>query len=113
MAGHLLAATAFAALAIVWTWPLPAHLTTHVLGAGFSDNANFLWNFWWMREALGSSERFFSTPYLFAPFGTDLTLHTHTALNAFAGATLLERLPPLAAMNVISGIRILSQKTPL
>ena len=53
-----------------------------------------------MREALGSGERFFSTPYLFAPFGTDLTLHTHTALNAFAGATLLERLPPLAAMNV-------------
>ncbi len=89
-----------AALALTWSFPLVAVAGTHLAGAGVSDNANFLWNFWWMREALGSSERFFSTPYLFAPFGTDLTLHTHTALNAFAGATLLERLPPLTAMNV-------------
>ncbi len=89
-----------AALALAWSFPLAAVAGTHLAGAGFSDNANFLWNFWWMREALGSGERFFSTPYLFAPFGTDLTLHTHTALNAFAGATLLERLPPLAALNV-------------
>ncbi len=89
-----------AALALAWSFPLATVAGTHLAGAGFSDNANFLWNFWWMREALGSGERFFSTPYLFAPFGTDLTLHTHTALNAFAGATLLEGLPPLTAMNV-------------
>ena len=89
-----------AALALAWSFPLATVAGTHLAGAGFSDNANFLWNFWWMREALGSGERFFSTPYLFAPFGTDLTLHTHTALNAFAGATLLERLPPLTAMNI-------------
>jgi hypothetical protein len=97
---HLVAVAALALVTIIWSFPLPVRLLTHLPGAGFSDNANFLWNFWWMREALGSGERFFSTPYLFAPFGTDLTLHTHTALNAFAGATLLERLPPLAAMNV-------------
>ena len=97
---HLAAAGAMAALALAWSFPLATVAGTHLAGAGFSDNANFLWNFWWMREALGSGERFFSTPYLFAPFGTDLTLHTHTALNAFAGATLLERLPPLTAMNV-------------
>jgi len=89
-----------AALALAWSFPLATVAGTHLAGAGFSDNANFLWNFWWMREALGSGERFFSTPYLFAPFGSDLTLHTHTALNAFAGATLLEGLPPLTAMNV-------------
>jgi hypothetical protein len=89
-----------AALALLWSFPLAAVAGTHLAGAGFSDNANFLWNVWWMREALGSGERFFSTPYLFAPFGSDLTLHTHTALNAFAGATILERLPPLTAMNV-------------
>ena len=53
-----------------------------------------------MREALGSGERFFSTPYLFAPYGTDLTLHTHTALNAFAGATMFGGLSPLAALNI-------------
>jgi hypothetical protein len=96
---HVAAAGAMAALALVWSFPLAAVASTHLAGAGFGDNANFLWNFWWMREALGSNERFFFTPYLFAPFGTDLTLHTHTALNAFVAATLLERLPSLAAMN--------------
>jgi hypothetical protein len=97
---HFAAAGAMAALALAWSVPLATVAGTHLTGAGFSDNANFLWNFWWMREALGSGERFFSTPYLFAPFGTDLTLHTHTALNAFIGATVLDRLPPLAAMNL-------------
>ena len=89
-----------ALLAVAWSFPLAVAAGTHLAGAGFSDNANFLWNFWWMREALGSGERFFSTPYLFAPYGTDLTLHTHTALNAFAGATVFRGLSPLAALNV-------------
>ena len=89
-----------ALLAVAWSFPLAVTAGTHLAGAGFSDNANFLWNFWWMREALGSGERFFSTPYLFAPYGTDLTLHTHTALNAFAGATVFRGLSPLAALNV-------------
>jgi hypothetical protein len=97
---HLVAVGAIALVTVVWSFPLSVRLLSHVPGAGFGDNVNFLWNFWWMREALGSGERFFSTPYLFAPFGTDLTLHTHTALNALAGATLLEGLPPLTAMNI-------------
>src|SRR5215213_1443956 len=96
---HVAAAFAMAALALAWSFPLAAVIPTHLAGGGFSDNANFLWNFWWMREALGSGERFFSTPYLFAPYGTDLTLHTHTALNAFAGATLFGGVSPLAALN--------------
>jgi hypothetical protein len=87
-------------LILLWCFPLPLVLATHVAGGGHSDNVNFLWNFWWMREALGSDERFFFTPYLFAPHGTDLTLHTHTALSAFAGATALGWLTPLAALNV-------------
>jgi hypothetical protein len=97
---HIAAALAMAALALAWSFPLAAVARTHLAGGGFSDNANFLWNFWWMREALGSGEPFFSTPYLFAPYGTDLTLHTHTALNAFAGATVFGGLPPLAALNI-------------
>ena len=44
-----------------------------------------------MRTALASKVDFFHTAYLFAPAGTDLTLHTHTALPAFVGATVLGR----------------------
>ena len=50
-------------------------------------NVTFVWNIWWMRYVLhhpGAS--FFSTSFLFYPFGADLTLHTHTALPAFIAA---------------------------
>lgn len=75
-------------------------LTTHVPGGGAGDNVNFLWNFWWMREALESPARFFFTTALFAPYGADLTLHTHTALNALAGGTVLSSASPIAALNL-------------
>ena len=42
-----------------------------------------------MRTARASGSGFFHTSYLLAPAGADLTLHTHTALPAFIGATLL------------------------
>jgi hypothetical protein len=96
---HLAAALFFTALALVWSYPLARHLSTHMPGA-LGDNEQFLWNFWWMRKALVSGADFFHSPYLLAPVGADLTLHTHTALAAFAGATVLGGLPVVAAMNV-------------
>lgn len=44
---------------------------------------------------------FFQTDRIFAPFGIDLTLHTHTALPAFLGATVLAPLSSLGAQNVV------------
>jgi hypothetical protein len=99
-ARHLAAAGAFVLVAILWTFPLVGHLSTHLPGSAAGDNVTFLWNFWWMRAALGSSAPFFHTTHLFAPVGTDLTLHTHTALPAFAGATLFGSLPVITALNV-------------
>ncbi len=100
LAGHLGVLFGFAVLAIGWTFPLVSQLETHMPGSGVGDNAMFLWNFWWMRTSLGQGSGFFQTPYLFAPIGVDLTLHTHTALPAFVGATLLGSLSAVAALNV-------------
>jgi hypothetical protein len=97
---HLGAAGAFAAMAVVWSFPLARHLPTHLPGPGLGDNVDFLWNFWWMRTALASGLNFFHTTYLFVPAGADLTLHTHTALPAFLGATVLGRLPTVTALNL-------------
>ena len=102
MARHAEVAAGFAALAIVWTLPLPLHLSTHLPGPAIGDNAIFLWDFWWMRQALASHANVFHTPYLFAPVGANLTLHTHTALPAFVGATLLRPLSPVAALNAVT-----------
>ena len=95
---HAAAAAGFAALAILWSWPLAAHLSTHLPGSGIGDNALFLWNFWWMRTARATGASFWYTPYLFAPLGADLVLHTNTALPAWIGATALGRYPLAAAL---------------
>jgi hypothetical protein len=97
---HFAALLAFVALAIVWTWPLAANLFTHVPGDHAGDNLAFLWNFWWMRAALAEGLDVFRTPYIFAPAGVDLILHTHTAFPAFIGATVLGRLDIAAALNI-------------
>jgi hypothetical protein len=96
---HLAATAACAILALLWTYPLAWRLSTHLPGAQAGDNVTFAWNVWWMRAALGTPLDFFHTTYLFAPVGADLTLHTHTALPAFAGATAFRGLPVIAALN--------------
>ncbi|HSC27334.1 MAG TPA: hypothetical protein VLD67_08675 [Vicinamibacterales bacterium] len=98
---HLAAALIFSAFALVWSWPLARHLATHLAGEAPGDNVQFVWNLWWMRQALDSSDvRFFDTDRLFAPFGIDLTLHTHSALPSFVGATVLRALPEVPALNL-------------
>lgn len=95
------AAAGFAVLAVVLTWPLVTVLGTHVPGKAADDNVNFLWNLWWMREALASGVSPLHSDLLFAPFGVDLVLHTHSALNAIAGATVLSRLTIVEAQNLL------------
>jgi len=97
---HLGAFGVFALLAVAWSFPLASHVTNALPGPAVGDNAMFFWNFWWMRTALAQGRDFFQTPFLFAPVGADLTLHTHTALPAFVGATLLGRLSALTALNL-------------
>jgi hypothetical protein len=89
---------AFAALAVVWTFPLALHVADRLPGAVAGDNVSFLWNLWWMRE---SGTAFFRTPLLFAPFGADLALHTHTAAQGLIAATVLRPLDIVLAQNVI------------
>ena len=97
---HAPAAVFFTALAVVWTFPLILHLSTHLPGPDIGDNLLSLWNFWSMRTAMANGTNFFYSNYQFAPVGIDLTLYTHTALPALAGATVLGGLPLVTALNV-------------
>ena len=97
---HLPALLLFAALSIVWTWPLVLHFSDHIPGPG-GDNYSFLWNLWWMRKALGAPElEFFQSRYLFSPFGVDLINHPHSALQGYLSATALGRLSIIASGNL-------------
>lgn len=82
-------------------WILPVeNLSTQLLGAGYGDNVGFLWDFWWMRKALSSDLDFFYSPYLLVPYGAKLVLHTHVALPAFVGASIMRNLSTVAALNM-------------
>src|SRR2546425_5128888 len=82
----------FAALSVLWTWPLVSHLRSAIPGNP-GDNYSFLWNFWWMRHVLETpGASYFRMNYLFYPAGTNLANHPHTALLAFIGATVLRGL---------------------
>ncbi len=92
---------AYVLLSILHTFPLVRHLDTHLTGQGLGDNASFLWNAWWMRVALASSQEFFWNPLIAAPIGSSLALHTHSALSAFLAATVLAPLPLVRAHNLV------------
>jgi hypothetical protein len=99
---HLGLLGAYVALAVAHTWPLVRHIDTHLPGLGLGDNVSFIWNNWWMREALASSSHeFFISPLMQSTVGVPLILHTHAALTAFLSATLLAPLPVIMAQNVL------------
>jgi hypothetical protein len=99
---HSVAAAGFVLLALGFTWPLGAHLATGVPGASAGDNVTYLWDLWWMRHVVATHARdAFHTTYLFYPFGTSLALHTHDALQAVLGATILSGLTIIGAQNVL------------
>ena len=95
---HAAAAALFVALAVYSTFPLVLRLSTAIPGGGAGDNVTSLWNFWWLSRT-GPRAAFFSTDALFFPFGTSLLLHTHTALPALAGWTMLPFANVTAAHN--------------
>lgn len=101
LAGTVGALACFIGLAVLWTFPLISHGSTHILGDGAGDNVGALWNFWWARFALTHDLDLFHTRYLFAPDGASLALHTQLVMPALMGATVLSSLPLVAAHNTL------------
>jgi len=86
----------------VLTYPLVRQLSSSIPGLGAGDNVGFLWNLWWFRTVRqGAGLHYLQCPYLFAPVGTSLVLHTAAPLQSFVGATLLSRLPLVATHNLL------------
>ena len=89
-----------AALALVWTWPLALHFRNYIPGSP-GDNFSFLWNLWWVRQALSHRALgVFHSAYLFSPYGVDLVNHPHTVLQGLISATLLSKLTIIEAENL-------------
>jgi hypothetical protein len=77
----LVALALLAGLALILTYPLPFHLTTHAPGDG-SDDPAILWNLWWVRYSLTELHQSpFQSSWMFYPLGINLVFYTLTTLN--------------------------------
>lgn len=97
-------------LALIYSYPLIMHITTHIGGAA-GDGPRFLWNLWWFQQALCRGFDLFSCDWLFFPVGAELVFHTLTPLHGFlalpfvspAALTILNNLFYLGG-SVIAGL---------
>jgi len=75
----------YVVLAVVFTWPLAAHLGTCIPGGeilGLSEDSYvFLWDYWWVRHALQAGQPIMHTNYIFWPLTVSLRFHTLMPLN--------------------------------
>ena len=82
---HAAVLALYAAFAVVLTWPLVRHLSTHVPGSytWALDEYTFLWNSWWFRYALTHlHQNPLHSTYTFYPLGISLVLYTYNLFNA-------------------------------
>jgi hypothetical protein len=65
------------------------------------DAALFLWNQWWVKDAIFHLENPFFTNLLAYPFGANLAFSSLTFTNSLAAMPLLLFLPPVFVFNII------------
>ncbi len=100
---HLTALGLYSLLALILTWPLATHLTTHIPGSAVwaFDESTFVWNMWWFKFSLlnlGQSPLY--TGLIFYPLGIDLVLYTFNFFNAMLGLPLQMVFPLPMASNL-------------
>ncbi|OGB74535.1 hypothetical protein A2V68_02915 [candidate division Kazan bacterium RBG_13_50_9] len=95
----IIAFFAYLGLAVVMTWPLVTHLSTHIMGAG-GDAPIFLWDAWWVGKALLHHGELFTTSYIFYPQTVSLVFHTMTLVNSFIIAVGSTFISAILAMNL-------------
>lgn len=90
-----------AVLALWFTWPLAALLGSHVAGRSV-DAEQFLWSFWWFREALVVRHTSpFATTMLYYPEGVSLRYFTTNTFHALLSLPLQPLLGLVPAFNLI------------
>jgi len=96
---HALAALAFLALAVAWTWPLATRMSSRIPHDPGDPVLN-TWILWWNAQALPFSSAWWSPPVFF-PMPGALALSEHLAgIAPFAAPLLAVGAHPLTAYNV-------------
>lgn len=87
-------------IALVLTYPLIINIFSSMPGIE-GDAALFLWNQWWVKDAIVHLENPFFTNLLAYPFGANLAFSSLTFISSLAAMPLLLFLPPVLVFNII------------
>jgi hypothetical protein len=101
---HAVVLLGYAAIAIVFSWPLPIHLGTALTGGPGGDTGVYVWNQWVFRHELIEKGSFpYFTDTLFGPGQqTDLSLHNYTTFADLIALPLRTFLTVVEAFNVVN-----------
>jgi hypothetical protein len=88
--------------AVILTWPLAGHFTTHMPGDGI-DDPSLGWNLWWLKHRLLDQVNpdIFHVGWMFHPIGINLAFYTLTPLNGLLSVPLQTVFGLVVANNII------------
>ncbi|MBN1873448.1 MAG: hypothetical protein JXA33_04395 [Anaerolineae bacterium] len=86
-------------VALVGSWPLVLHLTTH-LPDRFNDSLLHSWNTWWVQQALQTGQPLYYTRALFYPDGVSLVTQNIAWFHTLPSLLLARFCNPVATYNL-------------
>lgn len=100
---HTLVVAGYALLAVLATWPLASHITSHLPGSPSGDTGVYVWNLWVFRHEIVEHGTWpFFTQAIFAlTDGTDFGQHNYTPLANLLAFPMLPRFGPVATFNLL------------
>jgi hypothetical protein len=100
---HAAALAAYVVVALVFSWPLPLHIGTHLTGVPGGDTGVYVWNQWVFRhEVLEQRHLPYFTDRIFAlTQQTNLSLHNYTTFQNLLALPLIGILGVVSTFNVI------------
>ena len=100
---HLYALLGYVCAALMLSWPLPLHLTTHLTGSPAGDTGVYIWNQWVFRhELLVNRSLPYFTDSIFAFSGrANLSLHNYTTFQNLLALPLIGTLGIVATFNIV------------
>jgi hypothetical protein len=100
---HLYALLGYAAVAVVFTWPLVPNLDTHLTGSPAGDTGVYVWNQWvFQHELLQNRQSPYFTDKIFSLSGrANLSLHNYTAFQDLVALPFINRFGVVATFNLV------------
>lgn len=100
---HAFAFAGYVVVAVVFVWPLPLHLDTHLTGSPSGDTGVYVWNQWvFQHEVLEDRHLPYFTERIFS-LGrrANLSLHNYTTFQNLIALPLVGMLGVVATFNVV------------